>query len=157
MYVHRQISEIRSALQLQTGDTHIHQLCGSYSTIRRWIQKNHIVGYEVHHIPSKAVVCNWGTMYILPVIVLLEEDHAKTDCYRYKSLKKYKSFLPDVVEESSYIEDATERISDEQLFELIKIELWNIRDQCGHRYEGAIQQCLDALEEYVNTRGLPQL
>ena len=156
VYVHKQISEIRSTLELQTGDTHIHQLGGSYGTIRRWIQENHIVGYEVHHIPSKAAVRNWGTIYVLPAIALLKEDHAKTDSYRYKSLKKYKSFLPDVVEESSYIEDAKERISAEQLFELVKIELWNIRDQCGHRYDGAIQQYLDALEEYVNTHGLPQ-
>ena len=44
---------------------------------------------------------------------------------------------------------------DHNKFELVKIELWNIRDQCGHRYDGAIQQYLDALEEYVNTHGLP--
>jgi len=150
-YVHKQITEIRTSLELQSGETHVHQLGGSYGAIRRWLRHNHIDGYEAHHIPSKAVVRGWGTVYSLPAIALLEEDHAKTDSYRYKSLKKYQSFLPDVSEKLNYLEDAKERLSAGQLFELIKIELWNIRDQCGDRYDGAISQYLDALEDYLNT------
>ena len=54
-----------------------------------------------------------------------------------------------------YLKESKERLCSEQLFDLIRIELWNIRDQCGHRYDGAIQQYLDALEEYVKLHGLP--
>ncbi len=132
------------------------QLGGSYGYVRRQIKLRNITGYEVHHIPSKATVRGWGTIYSLPAIALLEEDHSKTDSFRHKSLKKHKSFLPDVKEEMNYLEDAKGRITAEQLFELIKIELWNVREQCGHRYDGAIMEYLDALEEYVNTHGLPQ-
>lgn len=110
----------------------------------------------MHHIPAKAVVRGWGTMRSLPALALLAEDHAKTDSYRYKSLKKYKSFLPDVLQKQNYLARARERISTEQFFKLVMIELWNIRDQCGDRYDGAIQQYLNALEEYTNLRGLPK-
>lgn len=144
-------------MDLQSGDVHIQQLGGSYGSVRHRLISNSITGYEVHHIPSKAVVHGWGTVYSLPAIALLEEDHIKTDSYRHKSLRKRKSFLPDATDTLNYLADSKERLSAEQFFELIKIELWNIRDQCGHRYDGAIRQYLYVLEDYVAQHGFPHV
>ena len=129
---------------------------GSYNTVKNYLRDHHFEGYEVHHIPSKAVVREWGSMYVLPAIALLKEDHAKTDSFRYKSRKKYTSFLPDVNESSSYMDLAHERLSEGEFFELIQIELLNIRDQCGKRYDGAIARYLDVLEQYISQNGYPE-
>jgi len=151
------VQSIRRDLDLTTGDSAVYQSGGSYGKIRRELATRRIIGYEVHHIPSKAVVKRWGSTYSLPAIALLKEDHAKTDSFRYKSRIKHESFLPDVAVSSSYIDQAKERIGVAQLFELIRIELLNIRDQCGHKYDGAISQYLDALEAYILKHDYPQL
>lgn len=153
--MHFSIQSIRKSLELTTGDPAVYQSGGYYGRIRQALSSRRILGYEVHHIPSKAVVKKWGSTYSLPAIALLKEDHVKTDSFRYKSRIKHASFLPDVTVSSSYIEQAKERIEIAQLFDLIRIELLNIRDQCGHKYDGAISQYLDALEEYVLKHDYP--
>ena len=142
-------------MELTRGDLTVHQLGGSYGRIKRYLRRLNISGYEVHHIPSKSVMRGWGTVYSMTAIALKKEDHEKTDSFREKARKKIKSFLPDVNKETSYQKVAKEKLSNEQVFDLIKMELLNIREQCGHKYDGAISQYLDALEEYVKTHGFP--
>ena len=93
---------------------------------------------------------DYGTVYSMPAIALLKDDHEKTDSYLHKSLTNYKSFLPDTTDKTSYIKEAKDRIKEEQFFELVRIELYNIIDQCGHRYDEAIKQYLSALKEFIS-------
>lgn len=104
----------------------------------------------MHHIPSKAVMREYGTVYSMPAIALLKDDHVKTDSYLQKSLKGYQSFIPDVKDKTSYITEAKERIKQDQFFELVRIELFNIIDQCGHRYDEAIKKYLSKLKDFLN-------
>ena len=155
IYAKRAIESIRNTLQLGAGDPDIHQLGGSYGDIRKYLREHQITGYEVHHIPAKAVVRDWGLTNALPAIALLLEDHEKTDSFRGKARKEYESFLPDEGKSTSYMKLARERLSNEEFFALVSIELLNIREQCGHRYDGAIAQYLVEIENYISIHGLP--
>lgn len=148
------LSGIRSTLDLGAGDSCVQQLAG----IHKAVQRNEEKGYESHHIPSAAVLKEFGIdKDKWPTIALTKEDHAKTDSYRHKQLKKYQSIFPDVAESPTYKEQGIELMGEPGgFFQLVRDEVLNIKAGCGDKYDGAIKQYLDEIEKYVEKNGIPK-
>lgn len=130
------------------GDSSIPQVGGLYGEVAT------ISGFERHHIPSNAIQDDHKNN--LPVILILKEDHALTDSYLWKQRHVYNPVFPSVVERSSYQEDTASNIDQGYYFEVVRNEIYNIIDRCGHRYDGAIKQYFTALETYLKKNGIPR-
>lgn len=141
-----ELEVLRDDLELTAGDPDIPQLGGPYGRIRGIVS-----GFEAHHIPSKAV--QDAPAAELPAIAMSAADHALTDSYRgkqnhvlcskwYHGMQTYRNEVASMIEAGDYMQ-------------LVRFELLNIRDTCGHRYDGAIRLYLDALKEYIETNGIP--
>lgn len=144
---------LKSTMSLGEGSTSVKQLGGIHKKVR----KEDGPGYESHHIPSAAALKQFGIdTDEWPTIALTNEDHAKTDSYRGKQSKKYKPFLPGEADGGTYKEEAIELLDRGGGFsELVRDEIYNIREQCGDKYDGAIAQYLDEVTEYVKKHGVP--
>lgn len=144
---------LKSTMSLGEGDASVKQLGGIHKKVR----KEDGPGYESHHIPSAAVLKQFGIdTDEWPTIALTNEDHAKTDSYRGKQRKKYQPFLPDTAGGATYKEEATELLDRGGGFaELVRDEIYNIREQCGDKYDGGIAKYLDEVMEYVKKHGVP--
>lgn len=141
-----ELEVLRDDLELTEGDPTIPQLGGVYGKIRGVIS-----GYEAHHIPSKAV--QDASELNLPAIAMSAEDHALTDSYRGRQNHIFHSIWYD--EPETYRNEAASLIDSGDYIRLVRYELLNIRDRCGHKYDEAINQYLDALKEYIQTNGIP--
>lgn len=109
-------------------------------------------GYERHHIPSNAVQeKNIGE---LPAVTLLKEDHALTDSYRWKQNKRNEGFLGNEYE--MYKIEASNMILDGKYAELVKAEVFNIIDKCGHKYDGGLKEYFQALYTMIERDGVPK-
>lgn len=145
---------LKETMSLGKGDSGTKQLAGPHEQTR----KEDGPGYESHHIPSAAVLKQFGIdTDKWPTIALTAEDHAKTDSYRGKQQKKTKSIFPDAPAGGTYKEEATELLErGGGFFELVRDEIYNIREQCGDKYDGAIAKFLDEMVEYVKKHGVPK-
>lgn len=147
------ITGIKSTMSLGEGDSSVKQLAG----IHKEVQKNDGPGFESHHIPSAAALKEFGIdTQGWPTMALTKEDHAKTDSYRYKQRKITEPFFPDSPKNGTYKEE-TIKLLDRPggFFELVRDEIYNIREQCGEKYDGAIAQYLDQIVDYVKKNGVP--
>ena len=142
-----ELEVLRSDLELTNGDPNVPQLGGLYGEI-----KGVIPGFEAHHIPSKAI--QDVTASELPAIAISASDHALTDSYRGRQRHVLNSQLYSGTE--NYLEATTELIESGDYMQLVRFELLNIRDSCGHKYDGAISQYLDTLKNFILTNGLPK-
>lgn len=147
------ISGIKSTMSLGAGDSSVKQLAG----IHKEVQKNDGPGFESHHIPSAAALKEFGIdTKNWPTIALTKEDHAKTDSYRYKQQRSTEPFFRDAPKNGTYKEESVKLLDRPGgLFELVRDEIYNIREQCGDKYDGAISQYLDQIVEYVKKHGVP--
>lgn len=147
------ISGLKSTMSLGEGDSSVKQLAG----IHKEVQKNDGAGYESHHIPSAAALKEFGIdTRNWPTIALTKDDHAKTDSYRYKQQRITEPFFPDLPKNGTYKEEAIKLLDKPGgLFELVRDEIYNIRQQCGEKYDGAISQYFDQIMEYVKKNGVP--
>lgn len=147
------IGGIKSTMSLGEGDFAVKQLAG----IHKEVQKNDGPGFESHHIPSAAALKEFGIdIKNWPTIALTKEDHAKTDSYRYKQQRSTEPFFRDAPKNGTYKEESVKLLDRPGgLFELVRNEIYNIREQCGDKYDGAISQYLDQIVEYVKKHGVP--
>lgn len=141
-----ELEVLRDDLELTEGDPNVPQLGGAYGKIRGVLP-----GFEAHHIPSKAVQ-NENEL-LLPAIAMTSADHALTDSYRGK--QKHIVSTPWYQGTETYRNEAANLIDTGDYIRLVRYELLNIRDRCGHRYDGAISQYLDALKVYIENNGIP--
>lgn len=141
-----ELEVLRDDLELTDGDPDIPQLGGTYGSIRGVIP-----GFEAHHIPAKAI--QDAPELGLPAIAISARDHSLTDSYRGKQNHILRSKWYQGTE--TYRNEAANMISSGDYLRLVRYELLNIRDTCGHKYDGAIKQYLDALKEYIETNGIP--
>lgn len=141
-----ELEVLRDDLELTDGAPDVPQLGGAYGDIRGVIP-----GFEAHHIPSRAV--QDAPAAALPAIAISAQDHALTDSYRGRQNHVFRSQLSG--EGDTYRNEAAGLIRDGDYMQLVRFELLNIRDRCGHRYDGAISQYLDALKAYIETNGIP--
>lgn len=135
------------SLELGDGDPNFPQVGGIYGEVAT------VQGFERHHIPSNAVQDD--SKNNLPIILISKEDHALTDSYRGKQRHVHNPFLPSAIEQKSYREEVASDIDQGNYFEVVRNEIYNIIDRCGHRYDGAIKQYFAALEAYLGKNGVP--
>lgn len=135
-------------MELGNGDPNFPQVGGLYGEVAP------ASGFERHHIPSVAVQDD--SRNNLPVVLISKEDHALTDSYRWKQRSVYKPLLPSAIEPKSHREEVASAIDQGNYFEVVRNEIYNIIDRCGHRYDGAIKQYFAALEAYLRKNGVPR-
>lgn len=143
-----ELSIFRDMLQLTDGDDSIIQMGGIHKDIRGKVQ-----GYQSHHIPARSTQA--PTANTLPAILLTKEDHRLTDSYAGKSGRKIKSFLPDVKPSNSYKDEVISSIEQNDYISVVRAEIFNIKDQFGTKYDGAIKHYIHTLAEYVGKHGIP--
>lgn len=113
-----------------------------------------VPGFERHHIPSNAV--QDSNKSHLPALLISAEDHKLTDSYRGKQQSTHEALLPDTPDFPAYKEVVATEISKGNYVDIVKAEVYNIIDKCGHRYDGGIKQYLDALSTYIKNNGIPK-
>lgn len=143
-----EIEAFKKGLDLGKGDENYPQIGGIYG------EMDSISGFERHHIPSNAVQDESKAK--LPAILISSEDHKKTDSYAGKQNSKHASLLPDTPDFPAYKTVVANEISNGNYVGVVKAEIYNIIDKCGHRYDGAISSYLDALTDYIKKNGVPK-
>lgn len=148
----RDITGFKDTLSLGHGDGEAVQAAGPYKSLPSSSK------YERHHIPSKAVLEQFGiNTNEWPCICLENSDHAKTDSYRAKQKRKYKSYFSGDVNDTTYKERAIGMVDTPGGFtSLIIDEVLNIREACGDKYDQAISDYLDCIKEYISKNGIPK-
>ena len=148
----KDISALRETLDLSSNDSGCIQLAGGYIEVR----DEEPIGYEAHHIPSKAVLIEMGEDWKnWPSIALKKEDHKETDSYAGKQRHKHESFIPINEQKQTYKEECIELARRPGGFmQLIRDEILNIKDKCGNKYNGAIKDYLDILERHIKKNGI---
>lgn len=149
-----ELSVIRSDLELTEGNPALPQLGGSHREVRQQLQDLGLQGFQAHHIPSAAAQSafpNQNREYweSLPTIAISNTDHLETDSYGGRQSRAYQSFLPDVPRSASYRNEITAEIENGNYIEVVRNELYNIRDRFGHDYDGGISRYLDFLESFL--------
>ena len=142
-----ELESFRASLDLGDGDNRFPQVGGIYGKMKT------LKGFSRHHIPSNAV--QNADKNSLPAILITNEDHKKTDSFAGKQHSKHVSFLPDKSDSLTYKEKVGKEIAKGNYIDVVKAEIYNIIDKCGHRYDGAIKSCLEALENYIRKNGIP--
>lgn len=148
------IGAMRDGLSLGAGDAGTKQLSGAHKDVR----KDDGPGYESHHIPSAAVLKEFGIdTDEWPTIALQDEDHKDTDSYAGKQKKTLKSIFPDAPKMGTYKEESVKMAGEPGgLEQLIYNEILNIRKNHGDKYDGAIAKYLDEVEQYIKKHGIPK-
>jgi len=150
----RNVSGLKATMDLGSGDSSVKQLGGIHKEVR----KQDGPGYESHHIPSAAALKEYGVnTNEWPTLAILKEDHKMTDSYTYKQRQKHKPLFGDTPPGGTYKQETVEMLATPGgFFDLIRDEIYNIKDKCGDKYDGAIAQYLDAVSEYVKKHGVPE-
>lgn len=143
------LSCFKDELELGDGDAEVPQLAGEYSVIRK-IEPE---GFEAHHMPAKSAV--YDNMNELPAVAMEASDHAQTDSYRGRANHVFKSFIPGLQLSDSYKYETAKEINEGRYVHVVKCEIYNIKDRCGSKYDGAIGKFLDASMKYVAKNGVP--
>lgn len=149
----RDIIGLQSTMDLSDGEQGIVQLSG----IHDFVRNNDGTGYESHHIPSAAVLKEFGIdTNQWPTIALRKEDHELTDSYKGKQRKVLRSEIDPQNAMGTYKEESINMIaSSGGLFQLVRDEIYNIKDACGDRYDGAIKQFFQQISSYIEKNGIP--
>ena len=149
----RDIIGLSRTMDLSEGEEGIVQLSGTHDYVRN----NDGLGYESHHIPSAAVLKEFGIdTNQWPTIALRKEDHELTDSYKGKQRKVLRSEIDPQNVMGTYKEESINMIaSSGGLFQLVRDEIYNIKDSCGDRYDGAIKQFFQQISSYIEKNGIP--
>ena len=146
-----EIETLREDLELEAGDPAFAQLGGYH----RDVSAQDPAGYESHHIPARSVLkenAGW-----LPAISITEADHALTSSYRGRQNHSYTSLFSPSEPALRYKDQVSQKIAQggSGYVEALRNEIWDLRLTTGHRYDGGISACLDAVIDLLATRGIP--
>ena len=150
----RTIFELESFLEemcFTDGDTSIIQSGGSHRDVRSIITGQQ---YESHHIPARSVFSDNAND--LPTIALTKDDHTKTSSFRGRMGRTYKPFIPGNTEYPNHKGSIEEKVDQGLIAEIIKDEIFEIKDAFGDKYDGAIKQYIAAMIEYIKKNGTPK-
>lgn len=153
-----ELSVLRDDLELTEGNPDLPQLGGSYAEVRKQLRDSGIGGYTAHHIPSaKAQGAkrkeNRPYYDSLPTVAISIVDHWDgTDSYGGRQGRRHRSFLPDVPRSDSYKNEITAEIEEGNFMNVVRNEVYNIRDRFGNDYDGGISRYLDALEAFLQDK-----
>ena len=150
-YAMFEIETLREILELTTGEGAV-QLGGYH----RDVKGEAPAGYESHHIPSRSVQ-NIDPEW-LPTIAISRDDHIHTSSYGGKQRKTYKPFLPDSTPNLPYRQEMSQLVGKgcSGYIEAVRDELYDLRLNTGHKYDGGISAYLDAVIDMLAVRGLPE-
>ena len=152
-YVLHELDTLRDSLELTEGDPEVLQLGGFHGAVRKDVEKK-AAHFESHHIPSQGALADDPDN--LPTIAISKDDHQLTDSYAGKQRKRYISLFPDVPPSDAYKAGVIKEILEGKFAEIVRDEIYNIREQCGTKYDGAIAQYFDALKRYIEKNGVPK-
>ena len=147
-----EIEILREYLELGTGETGFAQLGGYHKDVK----KQDPIGYESHHIPSRATQDEDGEM--LPAISITHADHTLTSSFAWKQRKTYHPVFPSASPLTNYKESIITNLKQGSsgYIDSIKNELLDLRSTTGHRYDGGVSAYLDAVIDMISTRGIPK-
>lgn len=143
------LAVFKDELELEAGDSSIPQIAGKYGEIKDIDPK----GFEAHHMPAKSSVI--GDINEMPAISMEKQDHAMTDSYKSRSNHAYESFIPGGPEFDMHKYEVGKEINNGNFVNVIKSEVFNIRDRCGNKYDGAIGKYLDTVAKNIAKSGIP--
>lgn len=148
----RDVEGLRGTMDIGPGSAGVQQLSGAHKDV----QKQEDSGYESHHIPAQSVLKEYGVdTNEWPTIALTKEDHAKTDSYRGKQKHKTE-YIFGGGSTDTYKKEAIDLMNRPGgFFDLVRDEVLNIKAACGDKYDGAIDQYLKRIVEYVQKHGVP--
>lgn len=146
-----EIENLREDLELGAGDPGMPQLGGYH----RDVQAQDPAGFESHHIPARSVQdvdAGW-----LPSLSISCEDHKNTSSYSGKQRHVYHSIIPGSPPGVSYKESITQNLKQGGCgyISSVRNELYDLRIQTGHTYDGGVSGMLDAVIDMLSTRGIP--
>lgn len=149
-----ELRSLKSTLNLSEWDKDAFQAGGSYKEVRARLANANVEGYEVHHMPSNAV--QNASADELPAIAMKAEDHAQTNSYRGRQNSKLQSFLPGGSEGKTYRNETASMIENGRYSEVVRDEVYNIKDRLGDKYDAALAEYLDSVIDYVSENGVPE-
>ncbi len=150
-----ELNVLQETLELTNGEEGYHQIGGLHKDVRKTITSQGIKGYESHHIPAQSIQAENARE--LPTIALTKEDHSLTDTYRGKSNRTIIAFNPEDQDSfAPYKEEAKALIDDGKYVDLVRDELYNIKDTCGNRYDEGIRQYLEQTKKMIEEKGIPE-
>lgn len=152
-HVLHEINTLEDTLGLTEGEAGVLQMGGFHGQVKKDVAKK-AAQFESHHIPSQGVLADNPNN--LPTIAISREDHKLTDSYAGKQKKRYQSMFPDISESEAYKLGVIKEINEGHFIEIVRDEIYNIREQCGNKYDGGIKQYLEALREYIRKYGVPK-
>lgn len=144
-----ELSVFKDELELETTSSDLPQFGGNYGEIKEIDPE----GYEAHHIPAKSAVI--GNINEMPAISMEKADHALTDSYKARSNRVSKSFIPGTPQNDSYKYEVGKEINNGNYIQVVRSEIYNVREKCGTKYDGAIGQYLEVAARNIAKNGLP--
>ena len=152
-YVLHELKALQESLELTEGDPHTLQLGGLHGVVKTDEEKK-AAHFESHHIPSQGVLADDPDN--LPTIAISREDHTRTDSYAGKQKKRYISMFPDVPPSDAYKAGVIKEIREGKFVDIVRNEIYNIREQFGTKYDGGIARYFEALKRYIEKNGVPK-
>ena len=153
IYVLHELNTLQEMLDLTDGESGVLQLGGYHGKVKKDAAKV-AEKFESHHIPSQGALADNADN--LPTIAISKEDHKLTDSYAGKQRKRYISIFPDLEPGDAYKAGVIQMIKEGRFVEIVRDEIYNLIDQCGHKYDGGIKQYLEALRQYIEKYGVPK-
>jgi len=148
-----ELDTLERDLGLTDGDSSVIQVGGYDRDVTTMIKGR---GYESHHIPPQSVFEDKRGN--LPTIALTKEDHEKTSSFRGRMKHRYKPHIPGgAAEFPTHKQSVQENVEQGFLAEMIRNEIYEIREAFGSKYDGAIRQYLTAVRDYIRKNGVPKV
>lgn len=147
-----ELDVLEADLKLTDGDSSIMQVGGYDSEVTKVTKGS---GFESHHIPPQSIFTDQRGN--LPTIAITKEDHKKTSSFSGRMGHRYEPIIPGGnTDHPKHKQSITDSVDQGFLAEMIRNEIYEIREAFGSKYDGAIKQYLDAMRDYIKKNGVPK-
>lgn len=147
-----ELDTLARELELTDGDPGVLQLGGYHRDVAGTVAGT---GYQSHHIPAQSVFAD--NKNGLPTIAMTAPDHRQTSSFGGRMNRPYRPFLPDGLEHPRHKDSVREQVEQGFLAEVIRKEIYELQEQYGDKYDGAIKQYIAAMKEYIRKNGVPKV
>lgn len=147
-----ELKSIRETLDLIPEESVGIQKAGKYKDL-----KGSVVGYEAHHMPPKSILRD--NKEELPCILLSSEDHRQTSSYKGRMHRRGMSVLGQKNDASkiNYKQMLSEQVVQGDFPDTVRNEIYEIKSKFGNKYDKALMDYMDALEQYYEEFGVPKV
>lgn len=146
-----ELNALAEGLELTDGDPDVLQIGGCHRDVKRMTSGT---GYQSHHIPAKSVFLD--NEDDLPTIAIAEDDHRLTSSFGGKMGRSYRPFIPGAAVFPRHKGSIVQQVERGFLAEVIRDEIYELREKHGAKYDGAIKQYIAAMVEYIRKNGVPK-